>query len=193
MAKGVVLDVGANIGTHSVNFSRVAEVVHAFEPQPVTYRNLCANLLLNVCSNVIPYQLALGEENGIAHMTAYDPTREGSPMGCFLSGDGPQSIRIQTIDSLALSPVHFIKIDVEGHELCVLKGAIETLKRERLIVYVEIHHDWLVSEIEAFMSGLAYHSRQMLQVNTTIEGEEKILTYGYLYWKEGRITWQEQH
>ncbi len=61
MAQGLVLDIGANIGAHAVAFSRTAQRVITFEPQPHTYRVLCANLALNCCVNVEAHQVALGD------------------------------------------------------------------------------------------------------------------------------------
>lgn len=190
-ARGVVLDVGANVGSHSINFARHADVVHAFEPQPRIFYNLCANLLLNLVYNVVPYNMALGSENGTTNVVALDPTLPGSPMGVPV-GKGSQPTRIQTMDSLGISPVHFIKIDVEGHELEVLKGGRETLARESPIVYVEIHRASLIAEVREFMAALSYQDRKYIEVHTIVDDADVILTVGYLFWKPGRIVWVEQ-
>ncbi len=190
-AQGVVLDVGANVGSHSINFSRVAEVVHAFEPQPRIFYNLCANLLINLVYNVVPYNMALGSESGITNVVALDPTLPGSPMGVPV-GKGSQPTRIGTIDALGLSPIHFIKIDVEGHELEVLQGGRATLERESLIVYVEIHRAQLIEQVRDYMRALDYQERKYIEVHTTVEGEDVILTVGYLFWKKERISWVEE-
>jgi FkbM family methyltransferase len=187
-ARGVVLDIGANVGSHSINFARVADVVHAFEPQPRIFYNLCANLMLNLVYNVVPYNMALGSYCGETTVVALDPTLPGSPMGVPV-GVGSQPTRIQTIDSLGISPIHFIKIDVEGHELEVLKGGIKTLLDENPIVYVEIHRAELIDQVRAYMHSLDYQDRKYIEVHTMVEGEDKILTVGYLFWREGRITW----
>lgn len=189
-ARGVVLDIGANVGSHSINFSRLARVVHAFEPQPRIFYNLCANLLINHVYNVVPYNLALGNENGITYVAALDPTLPGSPMGVAV-GQGSQPTRIQTLDSLGISPVNFVKIDVEGHEMEVLKGGRETIQREAPIVYVEIHHAELIDQVRDYMRDLAYLERKYIEVHTTHEGQDVILTVGYLFWREGSIVWVE--
>lgn len=189
-ARGVVLDIGANVGSHSINFSRVADVVHAFEPQPRIFYNLCANLLINLVYNVVPYNMALGSVNGITNVVALDPTLPGSPMGVPV-GVGTQPTPIRTLDSLGISPIDFIKIDVEGHELEVLRGGYQTLGRENAIVYIEIHKAELIEPVRRCMHSLEYQDRKYIEVHTMVEKEDVILTTGYLFWKEGRIKWVE--
>ena len=62
----IVIEVGANIGAHTVYLSKLVGkgVVFAFEPQRLVFQNLCANLAINSISNVFAYQEAVGEENG---------------------------------------------------------------------------------------------------------------------------------
>lgn len=188
-ARGAVIDIGANVGSHSINFSRVADVVYAFEPQPRIFYNLCANLLINHVYNVVPFNMALGSSCGVTQVVTLDPTLPGSPMGVAV-GAGTQPTRIATLDSLAISPIHFIKIDVEGHELEVLRGARATLEREDAIVYVEIHRAELIDQVREFMAALAYLDKKYVEVHTIVESQDVILTVGYLFWREGRIVWQ---
>lgn len=191
-ARGAVLDVGANVGSHSINFAKVADVVYAFEPQPRTYYNLCANLLLNLVFNVIPFNMALGSYDGETRVANLDPTKPNTPMGVQV-GNGQQPVRMATIDSLNISPVHFIKIDVEGHELEVLKGAYLTLKYENPILYVEIHDKALIQPIVELMAKHGYLSQEYITVCMPDKetGEPIWLTTGYLFYREGRIVWVE--
>lgn len=188
-AHGVVLDVGANIGTHSINFSRTAQLVYAIEPFPTTYYNLCANILLNNCTNILPYQFALGRVEGHTSMFNIDPTRRNSAMGLGV-GQGNLPVVMHTIDALELNPLHFIKIDVEGYELEVLEGARKTLGRENLIVFVEIHSAQLLDPILALMAEYHYHMFEYVRTEYGgREGDITGATFGYLFWKEGRIQW----
>ena len=191
--KGIVIDVGANVGSHTINFARVADIVYAFEPQPRTYYNLCANLLLNLVYNVVPLNRAIGSYNGLTNVANLDPTKPNTPMGVTV-GNGAQVVPMCTIDSLELSPVHFIKIDTEGHEFEVLRGAEETLKRESIITYVEIHKKELIEPIKEFMIALGHIAQEYLTVfcpDPDHPGTDLWLTTGYLFYKEGRITWVE--
>src|SRR4051794_25433579 len=59
---GIVLDVGANIGTHTLVYSHVAKGVIAFEPVIGIFQMLCTNLALNCIENVFPLNIAIGHE-----------------------------------------------------------------------------------------------------------------------------------
>lgn len=192
-ADGVVIDVGANMGSHSINFAKKAQVVYAFEPYLPTFNNLCANLALNLVLNVIPKNQALGAYCGETMMPDIDMTEKHYSMGMF-TGNGTRRVDIRTIDSLALSPVHFIKIDCEGFEFEVLRGANHTLQRENPVLFVEIHKPELIDPITEFMSARGYNSREFISYySEDDEGKPVRLTNGHLFWKEGRIVWAEPH
>lgn len=135
-----VLDVGANIGAHTLCFAAAVGptgLVIAFEPQPVVHQMLVANLALNEVGNVRTLQLGVGSEVGQASMPRIDFSRAGNFGGVSLGSQGTDTVRICSIDSLELSQCHFIKIDVEGMEGDVIEGAVETIKRHRPSLYVE--------------------------------------------------------
>lgn len=137
----VVLDVGANIGTHTVFFAqRVGPQgrVFAFEPQRITYEFLCANIALNCLPNVIPLQSAVGEKAEIIRIPAIDPNQ---PLN-FAALDVHQQeqgepVSVLRLDDLGLNQCHLIKIDVEGMEVSVLRGAESVLRTLRPILFVE--------------------------------------------------------
>lgn len=200
-ARGGVCDIGANVGSHAINFAKTADVVYAFEPQPLTYYNLCANLLINCVHNVVPFNMALGNYNGQTTVYNLDETQPNTPMGIQV-GLGTQPVPIHTLDSLGLHQLTLVKIDVEGYELEVLRGSQETLKREQPIVFVEVHKDFLETPIIRFMEELGYqHSHHQTvgthntEVDTTTyhlypQGSDlTVLTTSHLFWMEGRITW----
>jgi FkbM family methyltransferase len=138
----IVLDVGANIGTHTLAFSHmVGDTGHvvAFEPQPRLYRFLAANLILNGTSNVRALREAVGPYIGDVPMAALPPDETIFNYGAVpLLAQTPNMITTPmiTIDSLGLAPT-LIKIDVEGMEADVLNGATETIRRHSPILYVE--------------------------------------------------------
>lgn len=189
-AAGVVFDIGANVGSHSINFAKIAKAVYAFEPQPRTYYALCANLLLNMVHNVAPFNMALGSYNGTTHVANLDPTKQNTPMGVQV-GNGTQPVPMRTVDSLEISPIDFIKIDVEGHEFEVLRGAYETLSKQNPIVYVEIHSKDLIEPIVEYMRFLGYTDQEHITVCMPDKetGGTIWLTTGYLFYREGRVVW----
>jgi FkbM family methyltransferase len=188
---GVVLDIGANVGAHSVNFARTAEHLHAFEPHPITYNNLCANLLLHQCKNVTSHQAAVGSYNGDTFIEDFDITRKHFSMGAYV-GKGGIKVSNRTIDSYNFSPLSFIKIDTEGHEYEVLAGANFTLQRESPIVFVEIHVNELIETIIKYMADRGYESREFISYFMhNDDGTRVPLTRGQLFWKPGRIVWAD--
>lgn len=185
MVQGLVLDIGANVGAHSAAFSKKAQRVIAFEPQPHTYRTLCANLALNCCVNVEAHQIGLGAKHEHALILPIDPVKDHASQGARLAGYG-ESIEIMTLDSFGYAPVSFIKIDVEEMELEVLYGAQKTLKSQSPIVYVEIHNDQLLKDVPEYMGKLGYEGTERIVQRT---GYDDILSRGWLFYKPGRVKW----
>ena len=188
-AHGTILDIGANVGSHAINFARQADIVYAFEPHPHTYWNLCGNILINSAYNVTPLQCALGSRDGSTTVWNIDPHRKNTAMG--LEVDKPLGhdipVPMQKIDSLGLENIYFIKIDVEGHEVEVLKGGRETFMSQSPIVFCEMHRPELRDAGIALMSELGYLHHEFIR---TEYGQGT--TWGYIFWKEGRIVWAVQ-
>lgn len=156
-ATGTVVDIGANIGTHTLIYARTATQVVAFEPQYIAYNNLCANLLLNGVLNVTPVPYALGSYDGMSTMHVQDPTVLNSTPGGRV-GEGVEPVVIHKLDTMNIRGISFIKIDCEGSELEVLKGALETLKRDMPVLYIEVHYGHLVKPINHLLKSIGYDS-----------------------------------
>jgi FkbM family methyltransferase len=136
----VVLDVGANIGAHTIFLSRAVGpdgLVIAIEPQRAAHQLLCANLALNELGNVRTIQAGAGRQAGRALLEMVDYGTQGNFGGIRLIEQGGEDIEIVTIDGLGLDRCHFIKIDVEGHEQSVIAGALQTIARFKPLLYVE--------------------------------------------------------
>lgn len=136
-----VVDVGANIGAHTVFFAKAVGPggrVLAVEPQRILYQLLCGNLALNVIGNTFVQQVGLGSAPGSIRVPPIDYSGSANFGGVSLGDfqDGEQ-VPVVTLDSLALPSCHLLKIDVEGMEAEVLQGARETLARHRPLLYVE--------------------------------------------------------
>jgi FkbM family methyltransferase len=128
-----VIDIGAHIGLYTVKLAKVARRVHSFECSPKSYNFLCANILLNDLSyKVTTYNTALSNKTGTTKYFIRDP-QDGGGNGIseFEKDANTPTIDVPMVqlDSFNLSNIGFIKIDVEGHEEFVLRGAIETLQR----------------------------------------------------------------
>ncbi len=156
----VVLDVGANIGAHTVFFAKAvgsSGAVLAFEPQRIVYQTLCANMALNSLTNVVCRQCAVGEAAGEIVVPALDYHRDSNFGGLGLGGyTSGENVSVVTIDSLDLQRCKFIKIDVEGMEKSVLEGAVNTVARLRPILYVENDRKEKSAELIRYIDSLGY-------------------------------------
>lgn len=137
---GTAVDVGANRGLYSFQFSRLCDHVLAFEPNP-DFAYFARHALP---ANVTVHELALGATDGagvlrVPVLNGVLQHREGSLLGPrdqTPTNDHP--VEIRTLDSFSLRNLKVIKIDVEGTELAVLRGARSSIARERPILIVEL-------------------------------------------------------
>ncbi|MBX9902601.1 MAG: FkbM family methyltransferase [Burkholderiaceae bacterium] len=142
---GTVLEIGTNIGTHTIPIAKTLKVIRkemvVFEPQPVIFQNLCANLTLNGLTNVRAWPWACANYDGVVHFTTPDYRAEGNFGGVSMqSGDLMTGTQVPCVklDNVAnLNTVGFMKVDVEGFELQVLQGAEKLISDSRPVIYVE--------------------------------------------------------
>jgi FkbM family methyltransferase len=136
----VVVDVGANIGTHTLFFARKvteAGLVIAFEPQRLVYQTLCGNVALNGLTNVTAIHAAVGARRGQLTFPSIDP-RTTQNFGAVRASDGPgELVEVTPLDELGLTRCGLIKIDVEGMEASVIAGARETIARCKPALFLE--------------------------------------------------------
>lgn len=137
-----IIDVGANIGAHTLYFAEVAGPggnILAFEPQRTLHQMLCANLALNEVANARAMQMGVGRSPGQAFIPAIDYGQTGNFGGVSLDAQerGGETVMVVPLDGIGLDACHFIKIDVEGMEEEVIAGAAGVIKRDRPVLYVE--------------------------------------------------------
>ncbi len=142
------LDIGANIGIISVAMSRLAGErgnVIACEPNPFAYRLLYDVIDLNRCTNTVPLQALIMETLGVCEFNV-------SPIGmgvrssvAFKDLNGVTlSLPTVSIDKLIGNDrIDYIKIDAEGSELRILRGAKRTIERARSLYQVELHGEFM--------------------------------------------------
>jgi FkbM family methyltransferase len=181
----IVLDIGANIGTHTVFFAQKvgpAGTVFAFEPQRVLFQILCANVTLGSLTNVHTRQAAVGSQAGTVSVPTLNYAGAGNFGGVSLEGQTQgENVPLLTVDQLGLTACHLIKIDVEGMESDVLAGAEQTMRQHRPIVYVENDREAksaaLIEQLFALDYRLYWHLPPLFNPNNHL-GKSKNLFPG---------------
>ncbi len=153
-ANSVVVDAGANFGTYALACAPVVGPlgrVHAFEPQRLIFNMLCGSVALNGMTNVVCYNLALGDHTGVIECPQFDYFK---PMnfGSVEFGDRQmerleqerqydqglkETVGITSLDQLGLTRLDLLKVDVEGMEIKFLNGAKNTILNCRPIIHIE--------------------------------------------------------
>jgi FkbM family methyltransferase len=164
-----ILDVGANIGWYSLNFAKAFpnSTIHAFEPIPATFAYLLANIALNQTTQIHPHNFGFSDHEGEL-VFYFDPAGSGGASAMDLQGTGTAqkvACQIKCLDRFMADSgvrVDFIKCDVEGAELFMLKGGAETLKKFKPMVFAEMLRKWAAkfnyhpNQIIEFMAGIGY-------------------------------------
>lgn len=143
----IIIDIGANIGYYALLESQLAKKGHiyAIEPVPKNFHLLNRNILLNNCQNISTYSLAIGDVEGILEMYVYDKCNWSSfifnPEGKIIDNIQVPVITLDKFIKLhAVDKPNFIRMDVEGFEYNILKGASRTLQANgHLIICIELH------------------------------------------------------
>jgi FkbM family methyltransferase len=148
------VDVGANVGDFSRRLAELSKggLVLAFEPQGLARSVMSIAGFLKKSANILVIPLALGDRSGLISLNI--PVKAGGKIGSGLAHIGDASdlaqrfevrkelVAVATLDDvlarLEVGPISFIKIDVEGGELAVLRGAVATIDRDRPAVLCEI-------------------------------------------------------
>lgn len=142
-----ILDIGANVGTHALQFSRAFDQVHSFEPNPLVFGRLQRNLAINDATNVTPHPLGLGAEPGSFQL--YSPSSNNGGLGTLVATEQYDiplepvaTVQVEQGDALLaqrnIGPIDAIKCDVQGFEISVLQGLQNTIRRDRPALWIEL-------------------------------------------------------
>ena len=153
---------GAHAGYYTLMCARLAKKVIAFEPNPVNYRFLYLNILLNRLKNVVAVKAAVSDFNGYGELNI--PYRMGkllTSQGSLVRRGGKTvKVPVVTLDKIfgSIYPLQsfIIKIDVEGAELNVIKGALEILSKGVKLVIIETHSIYAKNSIAELLKSINY-------------------------------------
>jgi FkbM family methyltransferase len=185
-----VLDIGGNIGQTALFMAKKTSpggVVISFEPFPETYKRFLTNLQLNPgINNLVVENIALGNSHAKLKMLAENTGNSGQNR--ILNENNPADAVIE-VDVMPLSSylhnkpldrIDLIKIDVEGFEYNVLKGASDVLKKYRPLLYIELSEKNLnqqgssASEVVRLLNELSYDVKDVASGKTI-----KDMTFGH--------------
>lgn len=154
----VFFDIGANVGFYTLLGSKLVGPtgrVHAFEPLPNNLAALRRHMALNACSNVFVHDVAVSDRNGEARFSIADSNAMG-----HLAESGELAVRTVALDDFALNDGQrtptCLKIDVEGAEGQVLRGAARLLRTARPLVFLATHGRAAHEESIALLRDAAY-------------------------------------
>ena len=144
----VFVDVGAHIGRYSFVLAKLfpnAKVI-AIEPNPEAYQALIKGIKANGLRNVTALNIALSDFDGVAHLYI----KYNTAISSLVEGDDSFKIinvpvkRLDTVmEELGINKVDIIKIDVEGDEFHVIKGAVNTIKKYKPVLIIEIREKFI--------------------------------------------------
>ena len=174
---GVILDIGSNIGTYVVPLAKEFPGIefYSFEPQRIVFYQLCSNIILNGLENVHATNKGLSDTPTQMEVITPDYMVERN-VGAFSLDAGvheinnqcstqgrSEKIQIDRLDDYGFTDVRLIKIDVEGLEMSVIKGGLETIKANDyppIIFETWSIMDWYQErrkELLAYVESLGYH------------------------------------
>lgn len=181
-----VLDLGANIGFHTLALARAVGpdgAVTSVEPQRFCFQLLCANITANQLASVHALRAAVGDVAGTCTVPLLDPrTRHnaGATEVALAADTGAQAdmVPLITVDSLNLPRCNLIKIDTEGFEDRVVTGALQTIARHRPVLYIEVHDRdklrHLVTTLAPLGYGLTLHHTQFYRSTNPLDEGARI-------------------
>jgi FkbM family methyltransferase len=144
---GTFIDVGANKGDFALfasNIVRSNGSVLAFEPEPFNVHWLRKSIEINVYRNIQLFEVALSDKNGSAELFIGEKSGWHSLLGEKGSTHRKLDVTVRTLDSILDEinfnrPINVMKIDVEGAEQKVLKGANKLLGQQNIVLLIDLH------------------------------------------------------
>lgn len=154
--KGLMLDVGANIGNHTLYLAKYcATSVIAFEPFPDTFAVLTQNIQQNKFLNITALPVGLSNE---AKETSMSLASENNVGMAKIDEAGKVYARLDVLDTMleAKEPITLIKIDCEGHEEKALQGMLKTIEAHKPALFIECQTEKEFNTVRDLLSPLGY-------------------------------------
>lgn len=159
---GVVIDIGANIGNHSLYFAKKFKQVIAFEPLPSNCWILKSNLYLNKINNLMLIEKGLSNINTQMAVDASNRKNTNNSVSEIIEGSNNQivvdvAIGDEEIEKLNLDKkIDVIKIDVEGHEPFVVEGLKKTIEKNKPLIFWEAFSKAEADKTKVLLEQMGY-------------------------------------
>lgn len=150
-----VIDVGANVGEISLRAANIVGnkvgKIYSFEPDHINFNRFLNNMKINAVKNITPINKGLGNVDGVFNLSVVDENNRG--MNRIVESN--ESLNTSKIEVIILdnyiklkniTRVDLIKIDTEGFEMNVIKGAKDLLKRFRPVLFIELDEKNLIDQ-----------------------------------------------
>jgi len=185
-----VIDIGANIGITTVIIAKKIGAkgkVYSFEPVTRYFNVLKKNLSSNKLKNIEILKLAVS--NQVGRTNFYDNGDASS----VVPQRGIKKFEVSTttidifLEQKRMKKIDLINMDCEGGELLVLKGAKETLRRNKIKIFCEIHHDFLnrlhqsVQDIVKYLKGINFKVHSVRLDDLSLRNNFRNCEYIYAY------------
>ena len=147
-----VLDVGANLGFVTAMFASIVGPhgrVVAFEPSPSVFKKLEKTIAANGLRQVVPMNLGCGASSSVQRLSHV--SRSSGNASIIGDGGHAMEIRVERLDDVteaSATPAALVKIDTEGYEPYVLRGATRLIEQHRPIIYLEMGGDYVESTLQ---------------------------------------------
>ncbi len=160
----VILDIGANIGNHSVYWAVKSDAkrIYSFEPVKDFFKILKKNVEINNLNQKIKiFNIGLSNQKINGSISFYDRRNIG---GTPVKQNPNGNLLLDKLDNIKIkeNAVDFVKIDVEGHELEVLQGARETLIKYKPIIFIESFPD-KKPKVHEYLTNLGYRQEKSFE------------------------------
>ena len=159
----IVFDIGANIGWYTVNIPKLVKGVKVFSFEPVykTFRYLKENIKLNNITNAQIFNFGFSDEEEEITFYYYPEGSGNASIANLSKSNTVEKIsgHVRKLDNFVTEKninVDFIKCDVEGAELLVFKGGIETIKKHKPIILTEMLRKW--------SANFNYHPNEIIEL-----------------------------
>lgn len=164
-----ILDIGAHIGWYSLIFGKqfLNSKIYAFEPVDKTFQLLSNNVAMNNLSNIIIQNYGLWDKNDLIKFNFFEGGAVlSSPANLIDHQTSLKTCQVRTMDQavkdLKIDKVDIIKCDIEGCELFALKGGVETIIKNKPLIFIELYEPWFKKmgynfiDLHKFMKKLGY-------------------------------------